>query len=260
MYKVGKQKFFKKEEIKDHVRLILDNHYKDPSPTGKYWEVQPITDEDDIDFLKELVTHYGDFKFNKDEITGVGVKYSESGFILVVSAPGAHWRKVSIHKCVDNVKLEREDVYYFGFGKYCGKYIDEIDDDSYFVWILQSSLDKSIKDKVYEYLNTRQQEMLLESEGSPWKLYVQIIEFNSFKDDFKNSESDDRYLNYNEIYEKFKTEVKEKFFDHFTIPINCFISYQKDSSMDGETMFTLNSVNTNEQKYEIKYSYMGVVK
>jgi hypothetical protein len=164
MYTLGNKKYINKDDIKAFVKSILETNYVTPGPNDvqKPWHPQKIFNDDHIEILTELATYHED-KHKKDDIFAVAVKKTNAGYNLMIDKskfPNRYypqWQPVSINKCIDNIKTDRSDVYYFSFGKYAGKYIDEINDDRYLSWILlESDLPQVIKDNVYNFLKTKQ--------------------------------------------------------------------------------------------------------
>ena len=163
MYTLGNKKYISKDDIKAHIKSILETNYVTPDPNSyqKHWHPQEITNDDQKELLIELATYHPD-NHKKNEIFAVAVKKTNAGYNLMISKDSyqyrynIEWHAVSVNKSIDNIKTDRTDVYYFSFGKYAGKYIDEINDDRYLSWILlESDLPQIIKDNVYNFLKTK---------------------------------------------------------------------------------------------------------
>jgi len=92
------------------------------------------------------------------------------------------------------------------------------------------------------------------------KFNITISNYDTFEEDFKNSENSARYLSANEMYESLKSMVMNDYAESLSIYAVQMVSYQRDESFDGEVMFLLQSAKRNKTGWVIKYSYECVSK
>lgn len=140
MYKIHNKEFKTKEKLKDYCHETLI----------KYSDYENL-DEDDLIFIKELM-RFHPHKYDIDNVVYIQVvhkpKYQELGLGIRKLKVGTkktyviETLRTSVKQSINNIPTAVD--YVFKFGKYKGKSINEINDDSYVRYLLDVWTDMSI--------------------------------------------------------------------------------------------------------------------